>query len=99
MKLERTSATVMVLALGGALGCSAYPTLKSVPVSCGAESAYELQVVDAFDTVGTVGLWTSADTAGAAIVPTPAPVPYVVSKVEAISDAPRCGSTAAMVIR
>ena len=99
MKVERTSATVIVLALGGALGCTAYPTLKSVPVSCGAEAAYELQVVDAFDTVGTAGFWTSADTAGAAIVPTPAPVPYVVSKVEAISDAPRCGSTAALVIR
>jgi hypothetical protein len=99
MKLERTFATVMFLALGGAIGCTAYPTLKTIPVNCDVEAAYNLSVIDAYDTVGMAGFWTAADTAGAAAVPTPAPVPYVVSKVEPIGDGARCGSTAALVIR
>jgi len=34
-------ACVLLLGLGGAVGCSAYPTLKDEPINCSADSDYE----------------------------------------------------------
>ena len=85
--------------LGGAAGCSAYSTFKQLPLDCDVESAYDLQVVNSFETVGAGAFWMAADTADAGMVRSPAPFTYVASAVEPISDGPRCGSTAALVIR
>jgi hypothetical protein len=98
MKHETTLVGAL-LALGGAVGCTAYSTHKDVPLECDVESAYDLQVVDAFETVGPGAFWMSADVPDAGIVQSPAPYTYVASAVEPISDGPRCGSTAALVIR
>jgi hypothetical protein len=103
MKHGATSTTcgalLLLVAGGGVVGCSAYSTYRNVAPDCNVESAYALQVVDAFDTVGPGAFWMSADTADAGTVPLPPPASYVASAVEPISDGPRCGSTAALVIR
>jgi len=100
MKHEATSVgALLLLAVVGAGGCTAYPTYKTLVPGCDVEAAYDLQVVDSFETVGPGAFWMSADTAAAATVPAPPPASYVASAVEPISDGPHCGSTAALVIR
>jgi hypothetical protein len=93
---------LLLLALGGAAGsagCSAYSTFKPLPLDCNVESAYDLQVVNSFDTIGPGAFWMAADIADAGTVRSPPPYTYVASAVEPISDGPRCGSSAALVIR
>jgi hypothetical protein len=88
MDLKRTSFCIV---LGFAAGCTAYPTLKSLPVDCTVENRYEFQTVDTFETVGPAsgaGIWMSGDTVTADIS----------AEVDPL-DVPRCGSTAALVLR
>jgi len=80
---------VLVLALGGAGGCEAYPTVKQLPLDCTVEDGYEIQMVDRFETVGAAPLWTTGDeTFGS----------NVSVEVGGISDGTRCDSMAALVI-
>jgi hypothetical protein len=85
-----TCASVVLLAVGGAAGCKAYPTLKNLPLDCSVEDRYELQSIDPFETVGEPGhLWMSGDT----------PAAVTDFAVEELSDGARCGSSAALVLR
>ena len=105
MKHEATSSTwagaLLLLAVGGgAFGCTAYSTYKTLPPGCDVEAAFDLQAINAFEMVGVAGtFWTASDTPDAGLVPSPPPYTYVASTVEAISDGPHCGSTAALVMR
>jgi hypothetical protein len=96
MSLKRNSGVVVwtwaagvFLFMGGALGCTAYPTLKDMPLDCSADSGYELQTIDNYEMVGAANLWDSGDTTTA----------NVSVAVESLTDGTRCGSTAALVIR
>jgi hypothetical protein len=81
---------LLLLALGGAVGCKAYPTYKNLPVDCTVEASYDMMSIDSFDMVGAAPGWTAVDgTVGAGMV----------GAVEALTDGARCGSTAALVIR
>lgn len=81
------------IAAGCAVGCTAYPTLKNLPLDCTVEDRYQFQMVDTFETVGVgsdvAGIWMSGDTATANLS----------ANVEAMTDGTRCGSTAALVLR
>ena len=78
------------IAAGCAVGCTAYPTLKNLPLDCSVEDKYEFQSIDNFETVGPgVGIWMSGDTA----------MPIQSSGVEPLTDGARCGSQAALVLR
>lgn len=81
--------SLLILAVGGGLACSSYPTTKAVPIDCNVEAAYDFQVIDNFDTVGAMPLTYNAGD-------TPA---YVTDVIETIPDGDRCGSTAALVMR
>jgi hypothetical protein len=77
-------AALACLALGATAGCTAYSTIKSVPLDCSAENAYDIDNIDAEFSMA----WTSADgSPGAAIS----------AAVAAIPDGPRCGDTTALV--
>jgi hypothetical protein len=100
MKHDRNLAALPVVAvvgLGAAFacttGCTAYSTFKQVPIDCEVEKQYDL-VVDTmymFDTVGGQSPgWTAAD---------PSPGALMTGQIEAIPGEPRCGSTAALVVR
>jgi hypothetical protein len=100
MKHEATSVgALLLLAVVGAGGCTAYPTYKTVVPGCDVEAAYDLQLIDAFETVGMAPLWTAGDTVGAAMMPVPPPMPYVAATVAPIPEGPHCGSTSALVLR
>ena len=101
MKHEATSAgALLLLALGGAVGCTAYPTYKSwsrstatprPPTTCKSSmpSRRWVRAPSGCPPTPPMPAWS----------PSPAPFTYVASAVEPISDGPRCGSTAALVIR
>ena len=89
MKLRRTSG-VFFLALGGALGCNAYPTLKNVPIDCTADSAYEFQYIYTFDTTASTTFFGSGDHLDADVSAMPA--------VQTLTDGDRCGSTTALLL-
>lgn len=87
---------LMSLALGGAIGCTAYPTYKPVPpIDCTVEAQYDFNIATAptdftFEMVGASVGWTAMDpTAGSSMI----------GAVEALTDGARCGSTAALVLR
>jgi hypothetical protein len=87
--MRRTS--LLFLAVGGAVGCTPYPTLKApVPADCSAEDAYDVVPIDRFEMAGGPSPgWTSFDmTPGATTTAT----------IEALTDGARCGSTAALLI-
>jgi hypothetical protein len=79
---------IVLVVLAGAGGCTAYPTEKNLPLDCSVEDAYDFQSIDNFETVGTANLWTAGDTTNA----------DVSVSVQALTDGPRCGSTAALEI-
>ena len=100
MKHEATSVcALLLLAVGGAVGCTAYPTYRTLIPGCDVEAAYDLQAINSFETAGQGAFWMASDTPDAGLVPSPPPFTYVASAVEPISDGPHCGSTAALVIR
>jgi hypothetical protein len=80
-------ACVLLLGLGGAVGCSAYPTFKEVPINCSVEAEYE------FDTNNPVALdaWCSGDTTPDASA--------TASAAELTNGDSPCGSTSALVFR
>ncbi len=81
---------VMLFGIGGAIGCSAYTTLKDVSVDCTVEDDYVFLMVNDFEIVGESAWWTAPDpTVGATMT----------ADVEAIEDGARCGGEAATVIR
>jgi hypothetical protein len=110
MKLERTTrapsptAPLLLLALAGAVGCKAYPTHEPVPLDCSIEDRYEILMLDPFDTVGIAMIWSSSDFPDAG-VPMCSEEDFTRNNVriracvEPIAGEPRCGSTAALVIR
>jgi hypothetical protein len=72
------------------IGCKAYSTHRDVPIACDVEAKYDLQVVNAFETVGPPDPgWTAADPSLGAVM---------TGMVRAIPEGPRCGSTAALVL-
>lgn len=91
----RLTRELMFLALGGMVACSSYPTVKSVPLDCTVDSAYQFDPFDRtdpnFDAVGLNPmslLYNAGDTPG-----------FLSNGVEAMPDGDRCGSTAALVMR
>src|SRR6266700_2051329 len=94
MKLKRTwegqlsRKRALLLCLGCVFGCTAYPTLKSVPLDCTADSGYQFLVIDNLETVGPAQWVTAGDMTSAAAV----------AEVDAIPGG-RCNSTAALVLR
>jgi len=85
-------AGALAVALGGLLGCTAYPTYKPAPVNCSVETLYDFETIDVFDTPSTLSspMWTAPDCT----------VGSVMSAFEAaLPDGDRCGSTAAMEIK
>jgi hypothetical protein len=90
MSFGRTSG-MLFLALGGAVGCNAYPTLKPVPIDCTADSAYDVQYIYSFDTTtATIQFFGSGDHLDADVSATPT--------VQPLTDGPRCGSTNALLL-
>jgi hypothetical protein len=83
-------ALLLAIALGGAFGCSAYSTYKTVPLDCTVVNGYQFKTIDAFDTPGSAPLWTSADCTTGSVM--------AVSEV-ALTDGPVCGNTAALEIQ
>jgi hypothetical protein len=84
-------AGALMLAFGGGVGCTAYPTLKSFspPVDCSVNDAYEFKPIDTFETPGPAPLWTSFDCSGGAAM----------SATEvALPNGGQCGSTTALEI-
>jgi hypothetical protein len=83
-------AGTLALACGGAFGCTAYATNKTVPVNCSVEDAYDFKSVDNFEMPPMQPMWTTADcTPGALMTVTEASLP----------DGSRCGSTVALEIQ
>ncbi len=99
MKLERTSATVVFLALVGAVACTAYPTFKNLPLACDAEAGYELLTIETRSGDGMANLWGSSDTPDASTYVCGDPLFRVQTCVEPIPDGPRCGNATALVMR
>jgi hypothetical protein len=82
---------VVCVGLGGAIGCTAYPTLKvAAPLDCSVEDQYEFQspMIDTFEPGENLTWFSSGD---------PNFMPTVA--VEPITDGTRCGSTGALVYR
>jgi hypothetical protein len=104
-RLLRAAAGLSLCAgMGAAIGCTAYPTLKALPLDCTVEGAYDFLSVDTFDTVSdpATGWFVSGDTSSSDAGSNPdanpnAPIATVT--VETLADGARCGSNAAMVIR
>jgi hypothetical protein len=90
MSLGR-KAVVFFLALCGALGCNAYPTLKNVPTDCNADSAYDFQYIYSFDTTtASIQFYGSGDHPDADVSTMP--------MVQPLTDGARCGSTNALLL-
>jgi hypothetical protein len=87
---SRQTSGVLFLALAGAFGCNAYPTLKPVPVDCTADAAYDVQFIYSFDTVASTNFYGSGDHADADV--STAPV------VQPLTDGARCGSADALLL-
>jgi hypothetical protein len=90
-------AGVLLIGLGGTVGCQAYPTQKDVPLNCAVEGGYDLLSVNTFEVVGpaTADVWNQPDPTVDAGVGNAG----LTVDVEAIGGAGRCGSMAALVIR
>jgi hypothetical protein len=80
---------LLLVGLGGVLSCDSYATHRLIPPNCPEEAGYLFHSVDTFETVGSAGVWTSTDTTEG----------KVTALVESIPNGPRCGSTAAAVLR
>jgi hypothetical protein len=97
MSFNRTSAGVLFFVVGGVVGCTAYPTLKSVAPDCTVEEQYDFDSIETFDTadggVGTANLWTATDTLNAGVYTSVA-----IASAEAIPGG-RCLSKASLVMR
>jgi hypothetical protein len=91
--LRAGAALVLASALGGALGCTPYSTLKnpSPAVDCSVESAYTFLYIDTFENEMTPNFFHTADHPDAGAEMSVA--------IAAPPDGPRCGSTAAMQIQ
>ncbi len=89
MRLGRT-AVVFFVALGGAFGCNAYPTLRPVTVDCTADSAYDVQYIYTFDTVSTTNFYGSGDHLDADVSSMPV--------IQPLTDGARCGSSNALLL-
>lgn len=90
-QLPRAAGLVLCAGLAGAIGCTAYPTLKvAAPLDCSVEDQFEFQspMVDAFEPGAEFTWFPSGD---ANFAPTVA--------LEMLTDGTRCGSTAALVYR
>ena len=81
---------LLLLALGGVVGCTPYQTWKEVSIDCTADDGYQVKIYDPFDTVGGTPFWASGDGT---------PNKVASADVEEIADGARCGSTAAEVFR
>src|SRR5438128_2015202 len=81
MSLKRISA--VLFAVGGALGCTTYPTYRPVALDCTLDNGYVLDPVD----------MTTAFTYG-----DPTPGAAATAAVTMIPDGPRCTSTSALQI-
>jgi hypothetical protein len=89
-RITSSGCGVLALVVCGALGCSAYPTLKNVPVDCSVTNAYDFLVVDTFEGETTPNLFGSADTTpGATMKPSVGTPP----------DGARCGSTSVLELK
>lgn len=88
MSLGRPSG-VFFAAICGALGCSAYPTLKPVPIDCTADAPYDIQYIYTFDTTAGTNFFGSGDNPADGSSTT---------MPEALTDGDRCGSTSALVL-
>jgi hypothetical protein len=96
MSLKRTSraqlvgpACVLLLGLGGAVGCSAYPTFKDAPINCLADKQYEFDP----NTVSADVVCDGDST------PDAFPTGHYQQLVEPIEGSGRCDSTTSLVIR
>jgi hypothetical protein len=97
MSLKRTSraqlvgpACVLLLGLGGAVGCSAYPTFKDAPINCSVDKQYEFDP----NTVSTDVVCDADST------PDAFPIGHDdTDKVRPIEGNGRCESTESVVIR
>jgi hypothetical protein len=84
---------VLLLGLGGAVGCSAYPTFRDVPINCSVDKQYE------FDP-NTVSTTVSGDVVcDGDSTPDAFPTGHYPQLVEPIEGNGRCDSTRSMVIR
>lgn len=94
----------LLLAVGGGSGCKAYPTHEPLPLDCSIENQYDLLLLDTFDTIGVAQIWSSSDFPDAGL-PACNEMDFTENNVriracvEPIVGEPRCGSTAAAVIR
>jgi hypothetical protein len=90
MTINPRFAGVLFLTLGGGVGCTAYSTMKNVPLDCTADSDYDIQYVDMFTPGESVNFWsTPDDSINATMAVTISP----------LTDGARCGSTAALEIQ
>jgi len=101
MKLARRSegqsslgARLLVCAggvLSCVLGCTAYPTLKpNAPIDCTADSGYDFQIIDNFETLGEMPFYPSGDmTSSGPATPAAATIP----------GGPRCNSSVALEVQ
>lgn len=82
-------AALVLLAVGAAAGCKAYPTVVSVPLDCTVEDPYEFQIIDDFEMVGVMPqMWSAGDTT----------VAFTRFSVQPIENGGRCGSTGALFL-
>ena len=93
--------SALVLGLGGALGCSSpYPTFKSVPIDCTADSGYDFAYLPGMTNLpvnnppsGSGSWWGAGDTP-----PPDGGTSRAYSTIEEIPDGGRCSSTTADVL-
>lgn len=83
MSRERSVLAALFLAWGGALGCSSYATIKTVPIDCAAEDPYQIDPVD----------MTTAFSYG-----DPTPGSAITAAVTMLPDGARCGATSALLV-
>lgn len=84
--------SVFALILCGSLGCSAYPTIKNVPVDCSVTNAYDFAFIDQFDGESQANLYASGDT-------TPGAAGMTTATLGMPPDGPRCGSSTALELK
>jgi hypothetical protein len=77
-----------LVVVSGAVGCTAYSTVKNVPIDCAAESAYDIEYIYTFDTTAAVNFYGSGDH----------PDADVGVAVDPLTDGARCGSTSALLL-
>src|SRR5262245_59947768 len=82
----------LVLALGSAVGCTAYPTIKPAGADCSIASNYDFLAIDPFETAGMSPFWTASDApdSGTAVI---------ADTVDALTNGARCKSMDALMIR